>query len=105
MATVWLAHKQEYDDFITNMQLRWAGDTVRDEDRDEALITLATRAWDFQRILSGQFSSPDDETAFQANLYRKIDPETTKDIVVATHCPNCAMHKISTQANSLCTYF
>ena len=72
---------------------------------DEAFIRLVKMVWYFHMILARQLPNPEDEAAFQAKLYRKIDPETTKDIIVATHCPNCAMHKISTQANSLCTYF
>ena len=105
MATVWLAHKQEYDDFIANMEFRWAGETASAEERYEALSWLAKMVRAFQGILSGQFSNPYDKTAFKAKLYKNIDPETAKDIIVATHCPNCAMHKIITQANSMCIFF
>ena len=43
----------------------------------------------------------DNEVKFQAELYKKIDPETTKAIISATHHSNRAMHKISTSANNL----
>ena len=57
--------------------------------------------WDFQKIISGQFTNPDDEAAFQANIYKKIDPKTAKVIISATHHPNSAMYDIITLANSL----
>ena len=43
--------------------------------------------------------------AFQAELYKNIDPETAKAIIAATHRPNRAMHEISTSVNHLTIYF
>ena len=40
MATVWLAPKQEYVYAIANMDLRWDGETVSVEERDESLSQL-----------------------------------------------------------------
>ena len=105
MATVWSAPKQEYHDAITNMDPRWAGETVSAEERDEALSRLAKMVWAFQRSLARQLSNPDDEAAFQAELYEKIDPETAKAIIAATHRPNRAMHEISTSVNRLPIHF
>ena len=52
-------------------------------------------------ILARQFSNPDNEMAFQAKLYKNIDPNTAKVVIAATHRPNSSMHKISTSVNSL----
>ena len=57
--------------------------------------------WAFLRSLAGQLSNPDDEAYFQAKLYKNINPGTTKASIAATCRPNCAMHNISTSANSL----
>ena len=66
---------------------------------DEAFIRLVKMVWDFHMILARQLSNPEDEAAFQAKLYKKIDPETAKAIIAATNCPNRAMYDISTSVN------
>ena len=38
---------------------------------------------------------------FQANLNKKIDPETAKAVIVITRRPNRAMHEIRTSVNNL----
>ena len=50
-------------------------------------------------------SNPDDKAAFQDKIYEKIDPETAKAIIAATHHPNRAMHKISISVNHLPIHF
>ena len=57
--------------------------------------------WEFQRSLAGHLSNPDDKEEYQSELYKKINPNTPKAIIAVTHCPNCAMHKISTFVNFL----
>ena len=47
-------------------------------------------------ILPGKFSNPDDEAASQAEIYKKIDTETAKSIISATHHTNGTIHDIST---------
>ena len=71
------------------------------EDRYKLLSILNKMVWDFQRIPSGKLSNPDDKAAFQAKLYEKINPDTNKAIISATHHPNCAMDDIRTLVNSL----
>ena len=105
MATVWLDPKQEHDHAIAKMDTRWTGDTVSAEDRYEELIRLVKMVWAFQRSLAGKLSNLDEEAAFQAELYEKIDPETANAIIEETNCPNIPMHNISTSVNSLPIYF
>ena len=69
MAMVWLTTKQEYDDDIANMDLRWAGEKVSSEDRDEDLSLSTKMVRTFQRSLAGQLSNPDDKAEFHAKLY------------------------------------
>ena len=66
---VWLAPKQEYNDDISEMGIRWAGETVITEVRDEALSQLVKMVWNFHRIIVRLFSNPDDKAAFQAEIY------------------------------------
>ena len=61
--------------------------------------------WVFQRSLSEQLPNPNDETEFQSDLYKNIDPETAKSIIAETHCPNSTMHNISTLLNRIPVYF
>ena len=61
--------------------------------------------WPFKRRLAGKLSNPNNEAAFQAELYRNIDSETNKTIIAVTHIPNRAMHKIITLVNSLTIHF
>ena len=70
-------------------------------DRDEALIRLDKMVWAFHSSLSGKFSNPENEVAFQAEPYKNIDPEDAESIIAATCCPNHAMHKISNLVNIL----
>ena len=72
MATVWLALKQEYNDAISNMDPRWAGEIVRSDDRDSELSWLEKMVWVFHRSLDWKFSNPNDKAAFQAELYKNI---------------------------------
>ena len=65
------------------------------------LSQLVNMVWDFQRIIARQQSNPDNEAAFQADPYKKIDPETAKEIIASTHRTNRSMHKIITPVNSL----
>ena len=87
------------------MDPRWAGETLLTEDRDEVLSRLANIVWLFKRIISILLSNPDDEAAFQAEIYKKIEPKTANAIISATNCPNRAMHDISTSVNHLPIYF
>ena len=96
MDTVWSAPKQEYNDAIANMELRREGLTMRNQDRDEALSLFTKMVWAFQMIVARQLSNLGDEAAFQAKLYKNIDPETVNKTIAATHRPNCAMHNIRT---------
>ena len=105
MSTVWSAPKQEYDYAIGNMVPCWVGETASAEEIDEALSQLANMLWDFQRRLAGKWSNPDNNAAFQAKLYKNIDPDTAKAIIEGTHHPNRAMHKIITSANCLLINF
>ena len=57
--------------------------------------------WAFQRSLARQFSNPGDKAAFQAELYKNIDPETAKTIIEATCRPNGAMRDNITSVNCL----
>ena len=50
-------------------------------ERDESLIRLVNMVCAFQRSLARKLSNPDDEAAFQTELYEKIDPETPKAII------------------------
>ena len=50
----------------------------------------------FHKSLYGILSNLDDKEAFNVKLYENIDPDTSKDIISGTHCPNRAMHKIIT---------
>ena len=68
------------------MDPRWAGETVRSEEIDDALSQLAKMVWAFHSIIAGQFSNPDYKAAFQAELYEHINPNTARAIVVATRC-------------------
>ena len=77
------------------------GGWVSTKERDEELSWLSKMVWAFLRSLAGQLSNPDDEAYFQAKLYKNINPGTTKASIAATCRPNCAMHNISTSANSL----
>ena len=63
------------------MDPRWAGETVLTEDRDEVLSRLANIVWLFKRIISILLSNPDDEAAFQAEIYKKIEPKTANAII------------------------
>ena len=56
-------------------------------------------------ILVGQLSNPDDEAVFQDDLYKIIDPKTTKAIVAATHHPYSNMHEIVTSVDCLTIHF
>ena len=56
---------------------------------------------DFQRGRARKFSNPDDKVKFQAKLYEKIGPETSKAIIAETYHPNRAMNGIITSANLL----
>ena len=78
------------------MYPRWTGEKVITEDRYESLIILVRMVWDFQRSLAGKLSNPDNEELFQAEIYENNNPETAKNVIAATHRPNCAIHKIST---------
>ena len=73
MATVWLALKQEYNDAISNMDLRWVEETVSSEGIDEVVSRLSKMVWAFQRSLYGQLSNPEDKEAFQVKIYKNID--------------------------------
>ena len=66
---------------------------------------LAKMVWDFHMILVGQLSNPDDEAVFQDDLYKIIDPKTTKAIVAATHHPYSNMHEIVTSVDCLTIHF
>ena len=101
IATVWSAPKQEYDDAISNMDPRWAGDGVRAEERYEVLSLLVKMVCAFQKSLARQFSNLDDKSAFQSEIYEKIDPNPAKEIIEKTHRPNRTMYNISTSANRL----
>ena len=81
------------------------GDRRSTEERYEELSWLAKMVWDFYRSLSGQLSNPYDEAAFQAELYKNIDPDTTKSIITAYHCLNHAMQKIIPLVNFLPIFF
>ena len=74
-------------------------------ERDKVLSRFVNMVWDFQRIIARQQSNPDNEVAFQADPYKKIDPETANAIIEETNCPNIPMHNISTSVNSLPIYF
>ena len=87
------------------MEPEWAGETVSAEDRDEVLSKLVNMVWAFWRILDRQLSNPDNEAEFKAKLYEKIDPESAKAIIAATHHPNHDMQKIITLVNHLPIHF
>ena len=87
------------------MDPRWAWKTVISKERDEAFSQYAKMFWSFQRSLSGKFSNPDNEAAFLAELYKNIDPNTSKAIIAATHCTNQAMEDIITSVNCLNMHF
>ena len=93
--------KEEYNNTISNMDLRWTGEIETTEDRDEASILLVKIVWAFQRIRDRQLSNLDDDSVFQDEIYKNIDPKTANAIIVATHCPKSAMHNISTSFNHL----
>ena len=101
IATVWLAPKQEYNGDISSIDPQLAGNTVSTKERDAVLSRLAKIIWDFQSSLYGKLSNLDNKAAFQANIYKNIDPETAKAIIAETHCPNDAMQDISTLVNRL----
>ena len=46
-------------------------------------------------------SNPDDGAAFQAELYKQIDPEPAMSIISVTHRPNCAIKDVSILVNHL----
>ena len=75
------------------------------EKRDEYLSEFPKMAWDFHRNLAVKLSNPDDKAVFQADLYKMIDPETSKAIISATHHSNHAMHAIGTLVNCLLIHF
>ena len=100
-----MAIKNEYDGVIANMDLRWEGETVIAEERDEALSRFSKMVWAFQRSLSRPFSNLDDKAEFQAKLYKNIDPKTAKAIIASTHCPNNDIHKISIFVTCLLIHF
>ena len=43
----------------------------------------------------------DNKVAFQDEIYKNINPDTSKEIIAEINSPNRAMHKISTSANRL----
>ena len=55
--------------------------------------------WDFQRIIAGKISNLEDEAAFQADLYKNIDPRTAREIIAVTNHTNRDMQKISIPIN------
>ena len=69
------------------------------------LSQLANMVLDFQRILVGKLSNPDNKAVFQSKLFEKIDPETAKAIIESNHCPNWAIQDISNLANFLPIHF
>ena len=105
MATVRLETKQEYKKVIANMEMWWVGDTVTAEERYEALSWLANMVWSFHRSLYGKCSIPDDDAAFQEDLYENIDPKTSKAIIAATHSHNLSMNDNRISANRLPKHF
>ena len=61
--------------------------------------------WAFQRSLYGRLDNLDDEVAFQADLYKNVDPDTSNAIITETHGPNSSMGDISTSVNCLPIHF
>ena len=61
--------------------------------------------WAFQRSLARQLSNLDDEAAFQVDLYKNIEPGTSKTIIAETYSPIWAIHKIRTSVNRLLIHF
>ena len=90
MATVWLVPKQEYGDAISNIDLRWIGVKVSAEEIDEEFSSLLKMVWAFQRSLAEKLSNQDNEAKLQVDLYKNINPDSSKTIIAATHCPNHA---------------
>ena len=81
------------------------GEIFISEEIDEVFSRLSNMLWAFQRILAGKLSNWDDEAELQSKIYKNIFPETSKAVIVATHCPNHAMHNIITSVNRLPVHF
>ena len=105
MATVWSVPKQEYNNVISNMDQRCDGEIASNEYIYKPLILFSKMVWTFQRRLSRQFYNRDYEAEFQAELYKNIDPDTSKAIIAVTRHPYHAVHKIITSVNFLPIHF
>ena len=55
--------------------------------------------------LYGKWSNTYNKAAFQAKLYKNIDPDNAKITIAANDNTNCAMHKIITSVSYLPIYF
>ena len=69
------------------------------------LSLFSKMVWAFQRSLAEKLSNQDNEAKLQVDLYKNINPDSSKTIIAATHRPNCAKHKISTLVNRLPLFF